>query len=384
MMKHICIFSANYLPNTGGVERYTYNLSRNLALDGYKVTIVTSNVFSLAEHENINESIDIFRLPCIKLINGRFPVLNFFSGSFKNLNRLIKSNFYDLTIVNTRFYIHSLYGAIIGKKKSRKVILIEHGSAHLTVNNKLWDFLGQIFEHSITAFIKHFIKDFYGVSSKCNEWLLHFGIKAKGTLYNAVDISEIEEIRKTEKPFNRAKLGIPDNAKIIAFTGRLVYEKGIGTLVDAVKILNSKYNREDIHLIAAGDGPLYDSLIAEKNPNIHFIGKQPFNKIVPLLDASDVFCLPTRSEGFTTSGLEAACCMSYIIATPVGGITELLLDASYGTLLPVSPTPENIAKTILNVLKNDKNIQNAIKKCYNSVEKSFTWKETTNKIEKLI
>ena len=200
-MSSISIFSANYLPNTGGVERYTYNLSKELASRGHKVTIITSNVFNLQKYEVIDDNVEIYRLPCINMLAGRFPVLKFWTKDFRKLYKQIKTVKYDLTIVNTRFYIHSLYGACIGKRHSAKVIAIEHGSAHLTVNSKIWDFFGRIFEHTITFFVKHYIKDFYGVSSKCNEWLKHFGISAKGILYNAVDIKEIELIKNagTEK-----------------------------------------------------------------------------------------------------------------------------------------------------------------------------------------
>lgn len=47
------MFSANYLPNVGGVERYTYNLAKKLAQRGNNVIIVTSNVFCLG---NMNKS----------------------------------------------------------------------------------------------------------------------------------------------------------------------------------------------------------------------------------------------------------------------------------------------------------------------------------------
>lgn len=246
-MPRIAIFSANYLPNTGGVERYTYNLAKTLASDGFEVTIVTSNVFKLQEKEILQEKITIYRLSCINLVKGRFPLTRFFSKNFRKLNKELNSFYYDLVIVNTRFYFHSLYGAHFGKKHSKKVICIEHGSGHLTLGNPIMDFCIRIFEHSITAVIKHSVKDFYGVSIKCTEWLKHFKINAKGVFYNAVDINEIQNIKNNEKPFNLADFSLSKESKIITFTGRLIKEKGILTLVKATLLLNTKYNRPDIH-----------------------------------------------------------------------------------------------------------------------------------------
>ena len=69
-----CIFSAHYLPHVGGVEKYTQNLARQLADQGNRVIIVTSNVYDLAEREDLGEGVEIVRLPCYKLLGDRYPV----------------------------------------------------------------------------------------------------------------------------------------------------------------------------------------------------------------------------------------------------------------------------------------------------------------------
>lgn len=384
-MPRIAIFSANYLPNTGGVERYTYNLAKTLASDDFEVTIVTSNVFKLQEKEILQEKITIYRLSCINLVKGRFPLTRFFSKNFRKLNKELNSFYYDLVIVNTRFYFHSLYGAHFGKKHSKKVICIEHGSGHLTLGNPIMDFCIRIFEHSITAVIKHSVKDFYGVSIKCTEWLKHFKINAKGVFYNAVDINEIQNIKNNEKPFNLADFSLSKESKIITFTGRLIKEKGILTLVKATLLLNTKYNRPDIHLFVAGDGSLFNELCSLRNENIHILGKLPFTKIVPLLYASNIFCLPSYSEGFPTSILEAVACKKpYVIVTPVAGSHEILLDSSYGTILSKCiVNEEELANAILSVVDNKDKIETATQQAFNHLEQNFTWNKTAKKMERL-
>ena len=74
--KSYCIFSAQYLPHMGGVENYTYHLAKELVEKGNEVTIVTCNVERVATYEK-QEGIKIYRLPCLNLINGRFPILKF-------------------------------------------------------------------------------------------------------------------------------------------------------------------------------------------------------------------------------------------------------------------------------------------------------------------
>ena len=75
-MKKVCIFSAQYLPTVGGVERYTYNIAKQLQKKGIDVTIVTSRISKLKEFE-IENGIKIYRLPCYNLMNGRFTTVKF-------------------------------------------------------------------------------------------------------------------------------------------------------------------------------------------------------------------------------------------------------------------------------------------------------------------
>ena len=61
-MAKFCIFSANYFPYLGGVERYTYNLAKVLTEKKNEVIIVTSNTFDLSPI-TIENGVKIFRLP---------------------------------------------------------------------------------------------------------------------------------------------------------------------------------------------------------------------------------------------------------------------------------------------------------------------------------
>ena len=127
-------------------------------------------------------------------------------------------------------------------------------------------------------------------------------------------------------------------------------KKDKNELIDAIKIINTKYNRKDIHLLVAGDGPLYNKCNQMNVNNVHLLGKLDFDNVIKMLLQSKIFCLPTRSEGFTTVGLEASITNNYIISTPVGGIVELLINDSYGTILSKSPTPDEIAEAIILLL----------------------------------
>lgn len=374
--KSYCIFSAQYLPHMGGVENYTYHLAKELVEKGNEVTIVTCNVERVATYEK-QEGIKIYRLPCLNLINGRFPILKF-NKVFWKIHRKISKQSYNMIIINTRFYIHSLYGAVFGKKKHCRTIFIEHGTGHLTLHNPILDWVENIVEHTMTFFEKQLCSEFYGVSEACLVWLRHFHIKGKGVLYNAIDLGDIG--KKLESPICsfKEKYNISNQAQIITFTGRLLKEKGVLTLVKAFDELK----REDVYLFIAGDGEEHDSIRSMSSKRVILLGRITSDEIAALLKETDIFCLPSDSEGMPTSVLEAAACKCYIVTTKQGGAKELVLDEKHGIIMEDNNLP-TVIKALQKSLQDRKIREQGIELTYQRLQKYFTWDKVAEKVMKL-
>lgn len=370
-----CIFIANFLPNLGGVERYTYNLAKKLIARGNQVTVVTSNVFGLEEHETI-EGIEIYRIPCINLLGGRFPVLKP-DKDFRRMHREILQKDFDFAIIQSRFYVHCAYGIHFAKKKKLPRFVLEHGTNHFTVNNPLLDWAGAQYEHLISAYIRPRCQNYYGVSQACCDWLSHFKIQATGKLYNAVDMDGIREKLASPVISYRKELGLEDQT-IVTYTGRLVKEKGIQKLTEAVALLRKEHI--PVKLLVAGNGDLYDAVKAQQDPDVVLLGLLDFDHVVALLRETDIFCLPTDyPEGFPTSVLEAAACGCYVITTTKGGSRELILDDSYGAILEEN-TAETIATAIRKAVLDKDYRQSAAQKAHERLCSTFTWDQTSENV----
>lgn len=303
-MKKIAFFSGYHLPHTGGIERYTYNTSKQLTKMGYKVIIVTTRYQESLKAIEETEEATIYRLPIYKVFSSRYPIIKK-NKEYKEIMKMIEKENIDSIVLNTRFQLTTYIGAKFAIKNKIPMCMIEHGSGHFTVYNKFLDYFGHIYEHLLTNKIKSLIKDYYGVSKKSSEWLEHFGIKAKGVFYNCIDEEEYNLYNKNEKEENKI---------IISYAGRMLREKGIFQLIEAYRLLQKEYS--NLELILAGDGPILKE-IKEKNPDLNITGKLNHDEVMNLLDKTDIFVHPSESEGMPTAILEAGLMKCAVVATPV-------------------------------------------------------------------
>lgn len=366
----ICIFSSLYSPSVGGVETYTKNLAETLANENMRVLLVTCNIEGLAER-SMENGVEIIRLPCRNLLHGRYPVPHRGAAS-QHLWRLLASQDIDFVLINTRFYILSLQALRFSAEKGVAPVVIEHGSAHLTLGNPILDLAVRSAEHALTSACRRYSAHYYGVSKKSSEWLRHFGINSSGELPNAIEADDFAQSASSRK--FRDELGIPSSAFLVSFAGRLVPEKGILPLVEAGGMLMN----ENVHVAIAGDGPLLERLQSKRTANVHFVGRIDRQDISALLQQSDAFCLPSRSEGFATALLEAAACKTPVITTKIGGVDELLPDPSYGYTLP-EISPETIARTIQRAQSRPDETRAKGAKMHELASSEFSWTSTAAK-----
>lgn len=338
MAKTYCIFTAFYLPHVGGVEKYTANLARELVEGGDKVIVVTT---SSEETDPLEESpcegLTVFRLPSFGLLGGRFPLPRK-NAAYRRMRGMLRDASIDYVVVNTRFYLHSLEGLRLARARHVKPILIEHGSAHLTMGGGLIDKAVEAYEHLLTPFVKRFHPDFYAVSQMGCVWLEHFGVASCGVLSNSIDAENFRS-SSTGRDF-RAEYGVADGSLVCAFVGRFVPEKGIACILGAARMLQG---RSDVVFLLAGDGPMRVDVEEAKLSNLRYVGRLSEGDVAALLETADVFVLPSRSEGFSTSLLECAATSTPPIVTHVGGVDELVPTAEYGCVISAASASEVVS-----------------------------------------
>lgn len=134
----------------------------------------------------------------------------------------------------------------------------------------------------------------------------------------------------------RRRFGIPDDARVVGFVGRIVCDKGVRELLDAWRMLQAEY--PDAHLLVVGPFERRDTVPTDvefalrNGPRIHLTGLDW--ETPPLYAAMDVVALPTYREGFPNVALEAAAMELPIVATRIPGCVDAIDDGRTGTLVP--------------------------------------------------
>lgn len=371
-----CFFSAQYLPTPGGVERYTFNLSKELIRRGHRVIVVTSAIPGLPERETDQNGIRILRVPTIPLCAGRLPIA-VPSRKWKAACAELDQFGLSRIVIQTRLYTLSLMGMRYAVSRGIPFITIEHGTSYVGMQSRLIRKMARRYEDLLVRRAKKMGASFYTVSQAGADWLSHFGIRSKGVLYNSVDDTAILHAVKADRGSIRAKLNLPDDALLVAFVGRLIPEKGIRQLIGAV---NSLHQRLPVYLAVAGDGILYAELARQRTSAVRFLGNLPQPEVMALLHQSNLFCLPSDSEGFPTSVLEAVLCHCYVITTPYGGAKELICSAKYGGILPDN-TQEEIESALFHALTSPHECKEAAAHAFARFYEKFTWQKTGDALE---
>lgn len=148
-----------------------------------------------------------------------------------------------------------------------------------------------------------------------------------------------------ERQALRVEYGIPRDARVVGFVGRIAEDKGMHELADAWKQLRNRF--ENLQLLLVGPceerNPLWpaDERSLRADPRVHFAGMR--RDVARHLAVCDVFVNPSYREGFGVANIEASAMELPVVSTRIPGCVDSVEDGVTGTLVPVRNVPALIA-----------------------------------------
>jgi len=294
-----------------------------------------------------------------------FYFLNFIS-EFK---KIIKKGEYDLIIASS----DPLWGPIgyfISKKYKIRFLYDLHDNYEIYATYKI------PFFRYLDRFIIKNSNIITTVSYSLKNKIKHIREKKVFVIQNGVDLSLFKHLNKNKC---RADLGLPLNAKIVAYTGSLQRTQGIDLLVKVFKALKNEI--PNLHLLIAGrfykDEEKYINL---KQKGIIYKGSLPQKDIVKVINSADVVVVPSTTNEFTKycfpyKVVEYMACNIPIVATNVGDVGKILSDYKNSLC-----KPNNVGD-----LKDKIKKQLKIKKIdYRKTAEKNSWHNIAKRLDKIV
>lgn len=182
----------------------------------------------------------------------------------------------------------------------------------------------------------------------------------------------------------KIKRDIGVRRNLVGYIGRFGKDKGVTNFAQAIGKID---NFEDIEFLMVGGSSSEFSKIEEiLNQNkiqhkVTLVGYVSYQNIPDYLNELKLLVLPSYGEGLPATILEAMACGTPVLATPVGGIPDVVRDEETGFILE-NNSPECIAKNIMRVLEHPK-LGEVIKKARDLIEREYTYEPTVKKWRKV-
>jgi 1,2-diacylglycerol 3-alpha-glucosyltransferase len=168
---------------------------------------------------------------------------------------------------------------------------------------------------------------------------------------SGVDFSEIDKIDlKSKREEVRRRLGLPRNAKVLLYVGRISKEKNINFLLAAHQKIAGRLG-DPLYLVMVGAGPLEEEIQKKKHERLILAGEIKYPEVLSYYLAGDIFVFASTSE---TQGLvlaEAKALGLPVVAVFAGGLADTVRSGIDGYL--TSRAPGEFIRRVKELLAND-------------------------------
>jgi len=152
---------------------------------------------------------------------------------------------------------------------------------------------------------------------------------------------------KIEKPYDTRE-------NVVGYVGRLSREKGVLNLMSSIPLILE--NRSDVKFMIGGEGKLLNEIEQEisktgVSSKVSITGWIPHERLPYYLNELKLFVLPSYTEGLPVILREAMACGTPVLATPVGGVPDLIKEGETGFILEDN-SPECIARNVIRALSH--------------------------------
>ena len=367
----------------GGISPHVYFLSKNLVKQGVKVHVVTCD-FPGAKPYEVIDGVEVYRIDSYKNPSPDFATWVY----LMNLNMQRETAAITRKIGNIDvFHAHDWLVATAGiglKHIFRKPLLVTMHSTEMGRREGTHTGTEKMI-HETEAWLTY---EAWKVIC-CSDYMIQhvkwaFGLPNDKLVMipNGVNTQSYEDSDDDLATF-RSKFALPEE-KIVLYVGRLVYEKGIHILINAVPKILEKANAK---FIIVGSGYMKEQLLSIVRSmglehKVLFEGFVDEETLLKLQKCADVSVVPSLFEPFGIVALEAMAAKSPVVVSDTGGLSEIVEHDVTG-VKAYPNNPDSLAWGIKKILLDDAYRERIRENAYRKVMEKYDWIKIAQQTKKV-
>lgn len=355
-----------FLSHYGGVATHVEEISKRLTKLGVNVKIFTTDPVGKLPKREIANDLEIYRFRSI-------PLETYFLAPrlYSALKKVKKTE-----IIHAHNYqAFPALAATLAKGKNKKpLVLTPH--FHPIAKSAWWTLAKLIYNVSIGRRMFKRADAVVAVSKYEKRFLEEkFGLNEDRVVYipNGIDEEKFRGLTRKRR------------SKAVLYVGRLEKYKGVHHLIRT--FLKVKAIVPDSRLLIVGTGPYKRRLLSLAEhlgvKDVFFLENIPKKELMDLYQSSGVFVMPSKYEAFCIALVEAMACGLPVVATRVGGLSELVRHGENGFSMDHPPAEEELAELITLLLEDEELSMKMGLNAKSYVVKRFSWNRTARQLLKL-
>ncbi len=381
----VMMLSWEYPPRViGGISPHIYFLSKALAKQGVKVYVATCDFPNAPPHETI-DGVEVYRFDSYKNPSPDFATWVYLMNL--NMQKEAAALTRKLGGKIDVFHAHDWLVANAGiglKHVFRKPLLVTMHSTEMGRRDGLHTTTERMI-HETEAWLTY---EAWRVVCCSNYMIGHvkyvFGLPNDKLVMvpNGVNTHCYDDIQVDLKEF-RSKFALPEE-KIVLFVGRLVYEKGVHILINAVPKILAKVNAK---FIIVGSGYMKEQLLnivrsMGLEHKVLFEGFLDEPTLLKLQKIADVAVVPSLFEPFGIVALEAMAAKAPVVASDTGGLSEII-DHEVTGIKAYPNNPDSLAWGITKILQDDAYAKRLRDAAYLRVQERYDWEKIAQQTKRI-
>ncbi|PKL61144.1 MAG: hypothetical protein CVV31_13065 [Methanomicrobiales archaeon HGW-Methanomicrobiales-2] len=323
---HLCLVNHSDLPRTE-----VFTLGQHLGERGHQVTILyPSDGKRIPAHAKV----DVVPFPARFLPKIHYVLPNF-RRQYQLLQEFTSNEGCELIQACDYDYLTSVPPILLKRKNGTPLVLTTDAFPGLSwfFGNRLVDDVARIYTRTVGKRILNAYDRLVLLSSKLVNDAVTLDVPHEKIRVIPIGVDLARFRSGVDGSDLRSDLAIRDEDRVILFVGRLTLVKRVDMLIELSRLLSRE--RVKFRLVIVGDGEYgeYYRQMAQGVENVTFVGSVPSAEMPRYYALADLVILPSLSEGLPNVLLEASASAKPIIATDVGGISDIVLHGRSGYLI---------------------------------------------------